>query len=323
MGGDLAPGAVVAGAVRAAAHAGVSVALVGPAAVVRAELQKHPAVPQHSLDLVDAPEVIGMDEPPLAALRRKPRASVKVAAELVSQGVAAACFTAGHTGAGFLAAYSAIGALPSVARPALAVTLPTRAGAAILLDAGANLECRVEHLVQFGIMGAAYARVALGLKEPRVGLLSIGEEAGKGPDLIRDAHERLKATALRFIGNLDARELFSGRADVVVCDGFSGNIALKVGEGLAELVESMLNEELNDEAIANAGLADGLRRVKRRVDYAEHGAAPLLGLAGLALVGHGRSSAHAVESGILMAKRLVEGRIVERLAESLASRGGH
>jgi glycerol-3-phosphate acyltransferase PlsX len=318
MGGDLAPAAVVAGAVRAAAHAGVAVTLVGPAAVVRAELQKHPAVPQQSLDIVDAPEVIGMDEPPLAALRRKPRASVKVAAELVARGEANASFTAGHTGAGFLAAYGALGVLPSVIRPALAVTVPTRAGAAVLLDAGANLECRVEHLVQFGVMGAAYARVALGVKEPRVGLLSIGEEAGKGPDLIRGAHERLKATTLRFIGNLDARELFSGRADVVVCDGFTGNIALKVAEGLAELVESMLAEELTDEAIAGAGLADGLRRFKRRVDYAERGAAPLLGLAGLALVGHGRSSPQAVENAVLMAKRLVEGRMVERLAESLA-----
>ncbi|MFI5177482.1 MAG: phosphate acyltransferase PlsX [Vicinamibacterales bacterium] len=323
MGGDLAPGAVVAGAVRAAAHAGVAVLLVGPASIVRAELQKHPAVPVQSLDLVDAPDVIGMDEPPLAALRRKPRASVKVAAELVARREADASFTAGHTGAGLLAAHGALGVLPSVARPALAVTVPTRTGSAVLLDAGANLECRAEHLVQFGVMGAAYARVALGVSEPRVGLLSIGEEAGKGPDLIREAHDRLKATPLRFIGNLDARELFSGRADVVVCDGFTGNVALKVGEGLAELVEAMLTDELNDEAIVRAGLADGLRRFKRRVDYAEHGGAPLLGLAGLALVGHGRSSPQAVENAILLAKRLVEGRIVERLAESLAHDAAH
>ena len=318
MGGDRAPAAVVAGAVQAATRPGLSVALVGPTAVVRDELARLQLTIPSTVSVVEAPDAIAMDEAPLAALRRKPRASVKVAADLVASGGANAFFTAGHTGAGFLAAHSALGVLPAVARPALAVTLPTRTGAAVLLDAGANVECRPEHLVQFGLMGAAYARVALDIAEPRVGLLSIGEEAGKGTDLIREAHDLLAAQPITFVGNLDARQLFSGDVEVVVCDGFTGNIALKVGESLAELIERMLGDELGLAAIARAGLGDGFERFRRRIDYAEHGAAPLLGLAGLALVGHGRSSAQAVESGIVMAARLAEGRIVERLAQALA-----
>jgi glycerol-3-phosphate acyltransferase PlsX len=318
MGGDRAPAAVVAGAVQAATRPGLSVALVGPTAVVRDELARLQQTIPSTVSVVEAPDAIAMDEAPLAALRRKPRASVKVAAELVASGGANAFFTAGHTGAGFLAAHSALGVLPAVARPALAVTLPTRTGAAVLLDAGANLECRPEHLVQFGLMGAAYARVALDIAEPRVGLLSIGEEAGKGTDLIREAHDLLAAQPITFVGNLDARQLFSGDVEVIVCDGFTGNIALKVGESLAELIERMVGDELGLAAIARAGLGDGFERFRRRIDYAERGAAPLLGLAGLALVGHGRSSAQAVESGIVMAARLAEGRIVERLAQALS-----
>jgi glycerol-3-phosphate acyltransferase PlsX len=319
MGGDRAPGAVVAGAVNAAAtHPGLSVTLVGPTTVLRDELARLRVDVPSTISVVEAPEAVAMDEAPLAALRRKPRASVKVAADLVASGAASAFFTAGHTGAGFLAAHGAFGVLPAVARPALAVTLPTRTGTAVLLDAGANVECRPEHLVQFALMGAAYARVALDAAEPRVALLSIGEEAGKGTDLIREAHELLTAQPITFAGNLDARQLFSGSVDVIVCDGFTGNIALKVGEGLAELIEGMLGEELGLAAIARAGLGDGFQRFKRRIDYAEHGAAPLLGLAGLALVGHGRSSPQAVESGIVMAARLAENRMVERLAGALA-----
>jgi glycerol-3-phosphate acyltransferase PlsX len=319
MGGDQAPAAVVAGAVHAVARPNLEVALVGPEATVRAELARHGATPP-GISVVDAPDVIAMDESPLAALRRKPRASVKVAAELVAAGHAGAVFTAGHTGAALIAAHAALGVLPDVGRPALAVTLPTQTGAAVLVDAGANVECRPEQLVQFGLMGDAYARIALGVSEPRVGLLSIGEEAGKGTDLIREAHDRLSVARLRFVGNIDARQVFSGHADVIVCDGFTGNIALKIGEGLAELIEQMLRQELGAALASRPELGEGLQRFKRRIDYAERGAAPLLGLAGLALIGHGRSSAHAVESGILLAAQLVEGRMVERLADALGVR---
>ncbi len=240
MGGDRAPGVVVDGALEAARRLGVQVALAGPAEVLRAELARRDAGATPGVRIVDAPDVIGMDEPPLAAFRRKPKSSIRVAAELVASGEAAAVFSAGHSGAALLAAHAAFGMIDGVERPALAVTVPTRTGSAVLLDAGANLDCRPAHLRQFGVLGAAYARVVLGIPEPRVGLLSIGEEAGKGNDLIREAHALLQHGQPEFIGNIEARDLFTGRADVVVCDGFTGNIALKVGEGLVEAFEEML-----------------------------------------------------------------------------------
>jgi glycerol-3-phosphate acyltransferase PlsX len=249
---------------------------------------------------------------------------VRLAADLVARDEAHALFSAGHTGATFLAAHAAFGVLVGVERPALAVTIPTRTGAAILVDAGANLECRPAHLVQFGLMGAAYARVNLGLANPKVGLLSIGEEAGKGNDLTREAHAGLAAAPVAFIGNIGAQELFSGRADVVVCDGFTGNIALKVGEGLVETIDAMLRDELNGRRLSRVGAAlsrPAFRRFRRRVDYAEYGGAPLLGVSRVTIVAHGRSSARAIESGIIMAARLVDERVIERLAEGLSGSG--
>lgn len=318
MGGDDAPAAIVAGAVHAADRFGIGIVLVGNAGRIQAELAGHPRAAQLPITLIDAPDVIEMEESPLAALRRKPRASVRVAAEAVSLGQAQALFSAGHTGATLLAAHAVFGALPGAERPALAVTIPTRAGRAVLLDAGANADCRADHLVQFGLMGAAYARVDLRLADPRVGLLSIGEEAGKGNELIREAHAGLSGAKLTFIGNLEARELFAGRADVIVCDGFTGNIALKVGEGLVEALEDMLREEFAGPDGERSVLSSpAFRRFRQRVDYAEYGGAPLLGVGAVTVVAHGRSSARAVASGIGMAARLVQERVAERLGEAL------
>ena len=255
MGGDQAPAAIVSGAVEAVRRAPIRALLVGAAATLESELARHRDSGRLSIAIVDAPDVVSMEEPPLAALRRKPCASVKVAADLVANAEAHALFSAGHTGATFLAAHAAFGVLPGVERPALAVIVPTRSGAAVLLDVGANLECRASHLVQFGLMGAAYARVELGLAAPAIGLLSIGEEAVKGNDLIRDAHAGLAAAPLAFIGNLGAQDLFSGRADVVVCDGFTGNIALKVGESAVEVVDAMLREEFSRGVMSRLGAA--------------------------------------------------------------------
>jgi glycerol-3-phosphate acyltransferase PlsX len=323
MGGDEAPAAIVAGAIQAAGLGRVGVTLVGPADRLELELGNHGRLGHLPITIVDAPEIVGMDESPLVALRRKPRTSIRLATELTARGEAQATFSAGHTGATLLAAHAAFGVIDGVDRPALAVTIPTRKGASILLDAGANVECRADHLVQFGIMGAAYARVDLRLANPSVGLLSIGEEAGKGNDLIREAHAALSKAPLNFIGNLEARELFSGRADVIVCDGFTGNIALKVGEGLVETVENMLREELDASTLTRLGArlsVDAFRRFRRRVDYAEYGGAPLLGIGGVAIVAHGRSSPRAVENGIVMAARLAEERVIERLREALQVR---
>jgi glycerol-3-phosphate acyltransferase PlsX len=318
MGGDLAPRTVVDGAVLAARRPDVAVTLVGDAAVLERELERHLDRAALDLTVVDAPEWVEMTESPAQALRRKPRASVKVAAELVAAGEAAALFSAGHTGATVMAAHGAFGMLPGLDRPALAATLPVsgQARGVVLLDSGASVECRPAHLVQFAVMGAAFARTALGVADPRVGLLSIGGEASKGNDLTKEAHRLLQSAPVHFVGNVEAGDLYSGSADVVVCDGFTGNIALKVSEGLVETVEGMLREELAETLGTRLGWLlsrRAFRNFRRRVDYAEHGGAPLLGVAGITVVGHGRSSAKAVRSAILMAARLAGAGFIEKL----------
>jgi phosphate acyltransferase len=319
MGGDHAPSVVVEGAVAAVRAGRARVVLAGPADGIQRELARYD-VRNLPLTVVDAPDVIGMHERPLVALRRKPQSSVSVAARLVASGEASAMFTAGHSGAAVLAAHATLGMMAGVERPALAVIVPTRAGAAVLLDVGANVDCRPGHLVDFARLGVAYARVMLGVERPKVGLLSIGEEAGKGNDLIREAHERLERSSLAYIGNLEARDLFTGAADVAVCDGFTGNVALKVGEGLAEAIAAMIREELNAEVVSKIGELFTRRafdRFRQRMDASEYGAAPLLGINGLVLVGHGRSTARAVESGIALASRLAAARLVDEMASGV------
>jgi glycerol-3-phosphate acyltransferase PlsX len=322
MGGDDAPAAIVDGAIAAARHLDVSVSLVGPVEVLRAELERHPEWPRQRLDLVDAPDAVRMGDPPAATLRRRPRASIRVAADLVAGGEAAALFSAGNTGATIVAAHAAFGMLPGVDRPALATVIPTRTRAAVLLDAGATVECRPHHLLQFAIMGAVYARVALGIDQPKVGLLSIGEEETKGNELTREAHRLLKAAPVHFIGNVEGREIYSGAADVVVCDGFTGNVVLKTSEGLVDAVEALLGEELQGTVPGQVGYLlsrRAFRRFHRRVDYSEYGGAPLLGVAGLAVVGHGRSSARAVRNAIAMAARFAAGGFNSRVEQEIAA----
>jgi glycerol-3-phosphate acyltransferase PlsX len=322
MGGDQAPGHVVDGALAAARHFDLGVTLVGPSARIEAELARHIGADRSRVRIVDAPETVEMAESPGAALRRKPGASIKRAAETVAAGEAAAVFSAGHTGATVMAAHAAFGTLAGVDRPALAATIPTKKHPAVLLDVGASVECRPHHLLQFAVMGSVYARVVLGIETPRVALLSIGEEATKGNDLTRDAHRLLKASPLPFIGNLEARELYSGAADVIVCDGFTGNIALKVSEGLADVVEDLLAEELSRTITARVGsllTARALRHTRRRLDYSEYGGAPLLGVAGIAIVGHGRSSAVAVRNGVALAHRFAASGFIARIEREVAT----
>ncbi|HYB96394.1 MAG TPA: phosphate acyltransferase PlsX [Vicinamibacterales bacterium] len=322
MGGDHAPAHPVDGAVAAARIHGIGIDLVGRAAVIGAELERHPDIGDLDVRVIDAPDVIEMSEAPAKALRRKPGASIRVAAERVAAGDAVALFSAGHTGAAVVAAHSVFGMLAGVDRPALAPTVPTRSGAAVLLDAGATIECRPVHLLHFAHMGAMYARVGLGIDRPRIGLLSIGEEASKGNELTRDAHQLLKASALTFIGNVEARAIFSGDADVIVCDGFTGNVALKLSEGLVEMVEDLLGEELQSTFSSQVGYLlsrRAFRRFRKRVDYSEFGGAPLLGVAGLCIVGHGRSSPKAVRNAVVMASRMAGNGIMERLGAEMNS----
>ncbi len=298
----------------------LGVFLVGAPERVATELERHPDVGALDVTVIEAPEAVAMDEPPTAVLRRKPAAAVRVAAELVASGDAVGLFSAGNTGATVLAAHKTLGRLPAVERPALATTVPSADGRAVLLDAGANVECRASHLLQFGAMGVAYAKAMLGVAAPRVGLLSIGEEASKGNELTREAHRLLEASGLRFIGNLEARDLFGGQADVIVCDGFTGNVALKVGEGLVEVVQSYLKEELGRTAVSRIGARlsrPAYRRFRRRVDYSEVGGAPLLGVAGLCIVGHGRSSAKAVRNAVSLAHELAAEDMLGRIAAEL------
>src|SRR5258705_6713192 len=243
MGGDFAPRLIVDGAIAATRNVDLGVALVGRADLVEAEVARHGDADRARVRIVDAPDVVTMEESPSAALRRKPGASIRVAAETVANGDAAALFSAGHTGATGMAAYTAFGMLPGVDRPALAAAIPRPQCPAILLDVGANVECRPAHLVQFAVMGSVYARVAFGIAAPRVGLLSIGEEASKGNELTREAHRLLKTAAVSFIGNVEARDVYSGKADVIVCDGFTGNGALKISEGLVDLLPAFLTQE--------------------------------------------------------------------------------
>jgi glycerol-3-phosphate acyltransferase PlsX len=322
MGGDHAPARIVDGALAAARHLGIGVDLVGRPDAIHAELARHDDVATLDVRVIEAPDVIAMEESPAQALRRKPRASIKVAAELVASGQAAALVSAGHTGASVVAAHAAFGMLPGVDRPALAPSVPTRHGSAVLIDAGATVECKPSYLLQFGVMGSVYARAWMGIDRPKVGLLSIGEEASKGNDLTREAHRLLKASSLHFIGNIEARDIFSGQADVIVCDGFTGNVALKLSEGLVEMVEELLGEELQSTFSAQMGYLlsrRAFRRFRKRVDYSEYGGAPLMGVAGLCIVGHGRSSAKAVRNAVAMASRFVSANVLSRVEQEIAS----
>ena len=321
MGGDHAPSAIVDGAVAAARHLDVQISLTGVPGAIDDALRGHHDWRHLGLTVVDAPDVIDMSEAPAAALRRKPRASIRVAADLVARREAAALFSAGHTGATVMATHAAFGMVPGVDRPALAATIPTRATTpAVLLDAGATVECRPHHLLQFAVMGGVYAKVALGVERPRIGLLSIGEEETKGNDLTREAHRLLKAAPINFIGNVEGREIYSGVADVIVCDGFTGNVVLKTSEGLVDTVEALLGDELQGTFSSHVGYLlsrRAFRRFRRRVDYSEYGGAPLLGVAGLAIVGHGRSSAKAVRNAIAVAYRVATSDFLERVEQEI------
>lgn len=306
MGGDFAPGPIVEGAIAAVRALPTSVRLVGPADVVLAEVSKWPDHADLAVGIVDAPDVIAMSEAPAAALRRKPGASIRVAMQQVADGHASAVFSAGSTGATVMAARTELGLIAGVERPALAALVPTTHRPSVLLDVGANAECRPGHLVQFGVMGAVFAQIALEIERPRVGLLSIGEEECKGNELTRDAHRLLKHAPIHFIGNVEARDVYAGVADVIVCDGFTGNVALKISESLVDMIETL----------GRGGLSAEL---SRRLDAAEYGGALLLGVKGIVIVGHGRSTATAVENAVGLAHRFSIGRLVERLEGGIAA----
>src|SRR5438067_3118595 len=322
MGGDFAPRVLVDGALAAARHFDLGVVLVGRRDAIEGGLGRHPDLDPERVRVVDAPDAVAMDEAPSAALRRKPAASIRVAADAVARGDASALVSAGHTGATVMAAYGAFGMLPGVDRPALAAVIPTRQTPALLLDVGASVECRPPHLLQFAVMGSMFVRVVYDIATPRIGLLSIGHEETKGNELTREAHQLLKAAPVHFIGNVEARDVYSGGADVIVCDGFTGNVALKTSEGLVELVEGLLSEELSSTITNYVGslfTRRALRHFRMRVYYSEYGGAPLLGVAGVTIVGHGRSSAKAVRNAVAMAYRFAATQFIQRVGQEIAA----
>ncbi|MCX6574284.1 MAG: phosphate acyltransferase PlsX [Candidatus Aminicenantes bacterium] len=306
MGGDIGPKATVPGALNAAADFGVDVLLVGLETAIRREAGKHGSLGSH-VSIVDAPEEIGMADG-LLAFRRKKASSIRVGAQLVKDGRADAFVSMGNTGAVVYISRDVLGALKGVDRPALALLVPGLEGKTLLLDVGANANCQPHNLVQFAIMGKIFMEAVAGLKDPRVGLMSIGEEKGKGNDLVKQAFDRLQEAPLRFIGNVEGKDLFSSVADVIVSDGFTGNIALKVSEGVVQSVLSMARHEITKNIFAKLGyllMKRHLKKVYKKVDYSEYGGAQLLGVDGVCIIGHGRSNPAAVRNAIGLARDFV------------------
>jgi glycerol-3-phosphate acyltransferase PlsX len=305
MGGDHAPRATVEGAFRAAVEDGTQILLVGDRARVEQELARL-GDPLGRIEVVHAEEVVGMDEPPITPIRRKRRSSIRICAELVKQGQAQAMVTAGNTGAAMIAAKVVMGTIAGVDRPALAAVFPSAGGRTVALDVGANVGSRSEHLRQFAVMGHFYAQEVIGTPAPRIGLLSIGEEDAKGTEVTRAVFKVLKTTGLNFVGNVEGSDFFSGAVDVVVCDGFVGNVVLKAAESLAGLFGRMLAEELRRGPRRRLGYLlarPAFDAFRRRTDYAEYGAAPLLGVGGGCFIGHGRSNPKAIKNSV---RRAVE-----------------
>lgn len=321
MGGDRGPVVNVEGAVAAARELGLSVLLVGHEEELTRRLQ-HLSANGLGIVICHAPETVGMHESPSAALRKKKQSSIRVGLELVKRGEADAFISAGNTGAVMATALITLGPLPGVERPAIALIMPTLRGHSILLDVGANADCKARHLLQFAIMGDVYARQVMGKISPTVGLLSIGEEETKGNELTREAFKELEEeSSLNFIGNVEGREVFSGTADIIVCDGFTGNIALKISESSAEFFTVLLKEELAKGLVGKMGALlarDAFRRFKKRVDYTEYGGAPLLGVRGVCIISHGRSTAKAIRNAIRVAAECVENRVIEHINEGIA-----
>jgi glycerol-3-phosphate acyltransferase PlsX len=322
MGSDRAPKPEVEGAILAARHHDVHVLLVGPEDQIRAELRHHPSVfPLPSVQIVHASEVIGMHEKAAQAVRSKRDSTLRVGLRLVREGRAAGFVTAGNTGAAMAAAKMVLGTLPGVDRPALAAVFPTAAGtASVLVDVGANVDSKPHNLEQWAVMGEIYSRAIFGAERPRVGLLSVGEEETKGNDLTRSAHALLKELPLNFVGNVEGRDLYNGNVDVIVCDGFVGNVALKISEGLVETVRYLLKESLRATITRQVGFLLSRKAFddfKKRLDYSEYGGAPLLGVKGVCIIGHGSSNAVAIMNGIRVAAEFAQADINGQIERGL------
>lgn len=322
VGGDFGLPPNIEGAIQAANAFGVELLLTGPADKIRAELSAR-GIPEGDprFEIVDAQQCVGMDEEPAAACRAKPNSSIMVAAKMAAEGKAAGFVSAGNSGATMVAALLHFKRVPGVLRPAIACAIPTTKGVCVILDAGANVDCKPWHLVQFAMMGALLARHVYGIAEPTVGLLSIGEEEGKGNDLAKEAFPLLKSAGINFFGCVEGRDVPAGKTDVVVCDGFVGNVLIKTMEGTAMAMMSQLKGELMSSwryKIATLALRGPLSRLKRKMSYDEYGGAPLVGVNGVAIVSHGSSNARAIANAIRVAAKTAEAGLPRELKEVVA-----
>ena len=327
MGGDHGPAVVVEGAATAAREFGASVILVGDRDAIEREVTRLDAG-RLDLEIRHASQVVGMAETPSVALRRKRDSSLRIAAELVRDGHASAFISAGNTGAAMAIAMFVIGVLRGIDRPAIAAVLPSLKRYTVLLDVGANVAPKPWHLFQYALMGHVYARGILGVERPRVGLLSVGEEEGKGNDLTKEAYDQLKESSLNFVGNVEGRDIYNGSCDVVVTDGFTGNVALKISESLAEMLGAMIKEELTRDVRSKLGAAlamPAFGRFRKRVDYTEMGGAPLLGIDGAGIICHGASPVKAIKNAVRVAGEWAKAGLNEHIKAALeaeVARGG-
>jgi len=323
-GGDYAPTEIVKGAIKAAEEFKVGIALVGKPAILKLLTNRYRG--KLDIQIVEANEVITYNERPMEALQAKPNSSTVVGVGLVKKGLASAFVSAGNSGAVLGASFLMLGRIETVERPSLCSIVnlhPSKS--ALLLDAGANVDCKPGQLVQFGLMGSIYAERILGIKEPRVGVLSNGEEDGKGNDLTRAASEQLSATALNYIGYVEGRDIFNGKVDVIVCDGFTGNVALKTMEGMASFASEVLKSAFEKNLVNRLGYLlarRALREAYRRLDYAEYGGAPLIGLDGVGIIAHGGSNPRAIKNAIRAARDEVEQDVNRHIVDVLAEMGG-
>ncbi len=320
MGGDHAPQVNVDGAVAAAREYGIASLLVGRAGEL-GTLLADSGYRGSEIEIVEAPEVITMEDPATDAIRKKRNSSIRIAANCVRDGRAQGLVSAGHTGAAMVSAKLVIGTIDGVDRPALAAVMPTVSGHSLLLDGGANPDAKTEHFKEFAVMGSIYAELIFGKKNPSIGLMSIGEEDTKGTASTREAFKILKEAGLNFIGNVEGRDVFNGSVDVIVTDGFTGNVILKVSESLAEMVETLLREEIKRTLKASVGFLlsrSAFRRFKKRIDYSEYGGAPLLGVKGCVIICHGRSSTRAVKNAIRLAAEFARRGLADKIRSLVA-----
>lgn len=322
MGGDFAPQNIVAGAVAAANELGEQLILVGIPEAVEQELKKH-RYPKDAIEVYPASEVIAMDEPATTPIRRKKNSSISVGVNLLKEKKGSAFVSAGNTGAMVAASTYFLGMIPGVERPAIGLAIPTLKKVAFLIDVGANAAPKPQHLLQSSLMAMVYAQEVLEIENPSVGLLNIGEEDSKGTDFVKETHQLMSARLTNFIGNIEPNEVFSGKCDCLICDGFVGNVIIKVSEGLMESAKSLLLRGIKKDPIAMIGallMKRSLSGLKRYADYSEYGGAPLLGVNGNVIISHGRSDAKAIKNAIRVARREIEHNIIAVLEKEISPR---